>query len=126
MKTTDYALQKVYSLIKASEFQKPTYKLTKPSKKSHAEYIVLNALPIGPGVLQKCYVNVNYHVKDLSSGMPDLAKLEAGTTTLMTFLEEVTETAILIDFESQEYFREEALGEHYSNIRLSVKILNTE
>lgn len=124
MKTTDFAINKVFSLIKASSFGKPVYKLTKPSKTSVTEYVALNALPIGPGTLQKCYVNVNYHVKDLSSGMPDFAKLEAGTATLMTFLESVTESGILIDFEQQEYFREDALGEHYSNIRLSVKIIN--
>lgn len=125
MKTTDLALQEVYSLIKASEITTPLYKLNKPSKKSHTEYIVLNALPIGPGTLQKCYVNVNYHVKDLSSGMPDMATLEAGTAALMAELEIANVAGILIDFEQQEYFREDSLGEHYSNIRLSVKIINT-
>jgi len=125
MKTTDTAINKVFGLIKASAFQKPTYKLTKPFKNADTEYIVINSLPVGPGVMQKCYVNVNYHVKDLAPGMPDIVKLEEGTSSLLAFLEEVYDAGVLIDFEQQEYFREDTLEEHYSNIRLSVKIINT-
>lgn len=124
MKTSDFAINEVYSLLVA-EVETPVYKLTKPSKKKDDEYIVLNSLPINAGVLQKCYVNVNYHVKDLSAGISDTATLESGTATLMGILEDVPAKGIIIDFESQEYFREESLGEHYSNIRLSVKIINT-
>lgn len=124
MKTTDFAINRVYSLIKASELTQPLYRLVKPDKKNHVEYIVINALPISEGVLQKCRVNVNYHVKDHSSGIPDLKKLEAGTATLMGILEDVPATGIIVNFESQEYFREDELNEHYSNIRLSVKIVN--
>ncbi|WP_372932440.1 hypothetical protein [Mariniphaga sediminis] len=128
MKTTDFAIQRVYSILNESVdvwlLDLPIYKLTKPSKKKDTEYIVLNSLPIGPGVLQKCRVNVNYHVKDLSPGIPDLEKLEANTASLMALLEDVPAKGIIINFESQEYFREDGLGEHYSNIRLSVKIVN--
>lgn len=124
MKTTDFAIQRVFSLIKDSEITLPVYKLTKPDKKSHLQYIVINALPISEGVLQRCYVNVNLHVRNLTSGMPDLKKLEEGTAALMDLLEYVPVTGIIINFESQVYLREDALNEHYSNIRLSVKIVN--
>lgn len=126
MKTTDFAIDKVYSILAAETgVQTPAYKLTKPSKNTDSEYIVINALPISDGVLQKCRVNVNLHVKDLASGIPNMQTLETGTASLMTLLQEVTENGIIIDFESQEYFRESQLGEHYSNIRLSIKIINT-
>lgn len=124
MKTTDFAIHRVFSLIKESELTHPVYKLTKPDKKNHLQYIVINALPISEGVLQRCYVNVNYHVRNLTSGMPDLKKLEEGTAALMALLEYVPVTGIIINFESQVYLREDALNEHYSNIRLSVKIVN--
>lgn len=125
MKTTDFAINEVYRLISGSAIETPVYKLTKITKKKDAEYIVLNALPITPGVLQKCYVNVNYHVKDLSPGMADMVKLQDGTSALMTLLENVPAKGIIIDFEMQEYHSESQLEEHYSNIRLSVKIINT-
>lgn len=124
MKTTDFAINRVFSLIKASAITSPVYKLSKPTDTVNSEYIVLNALPISEGVLQKCRVNVNYHVKDLKPGIPDLGKLETGTAQLMTTLQEVPEKGIIIDFESQEYHCEPQLNEHFSNIRLSVKIIN--
>ena len=124
MKTTDAAINRVFSLIKASAIKLPVYKLTKPTDVSASEYIVINALPISAGVMQKCTVNVNYHVKNLKSGMPDLSKLETVTASLMSLLQEDSGQRILIDFESQEYFREDEIGGHYSNIRLKVKIVN--
>lgn len=123
MKTTDFAINKIYSLLSGAVIV-PVHKLTKPTKEADPEYIVVNALPISEGVLQKCHVNVNYHVKDKAPGIPDVEKLESGTATLMNILQTVSETGILIDFESQEYHRESPLNEHYSNIRLSVKIIN--
>lgn len=125
MKATDFAINEVYRLISGSAIATPVYKLTKPSKKKDTEYIVLNALPISSGILQKCYVNVNYHVKDFSPGMADMVTLQDGTKALMDLLENVPAKGIIIDFESQEYFKETQLEEHYSNIRLSVKIINT-
>lgn len=123
MKTTDTAIDKVYSMLKAGTI--PVYKLLKPTKATHTSYVVINSLPINAGVLQKCYVNVNYHAKDLAPGIPDLNTLKAGTKTVMEIVEFVGEKGIIIDFESQEYFQETQLDEHYSNIRLSVKIINT-
>lgn len=124
MKTTDTAINRVFSIIKASAITLPVYKLGKPTDVKHPEYIVINALPISDGVMQKCRVNVNYHVKNLKPGMPDLAKLETVTASLMSLLKENSAQRILIDFESQEYFREDELEEYYSNIRLYIKIVN--
>lgn len=123
MKTTDTAISSVYTLL--SGMNKPLYKLEKPAKNVHTEYIVVNSLPINSGVLQKCYVNVNYHVKDLSPGIPNMTLLESATASLMVILTSNSSSGILIDFESQEYIKEESLNEHYSNIKVSVKIINT-
>jgi len=123
MKTTDVAIDKVYLLLKGKIDN--VYKLRKPTKSSHTNYVVINSLPISSGVLQKCYVNVNYHVKDLISGLADMKTLRTGTDLLMTNLQLYQEKGMIIEFENQQYFSESQLDEHYSNIRLSVKIINT-
>ncbi len=102
----------------------PKYLLRKPTKAAEPAYIVINSLPINADVMQKCIVNVNYHVKDMGLGIPDLAKLEAGTTAILDILQKVTTSGFLMDFESQEIFPETALSEHFSNIRFSVKQIN--
>ncbi|HOE94890.1 MAG TPA: hypothetical protein PLU97_05755 [Candidatus Cryptobacteroides sp.] len=107
-----------------SSLTEPKYLLRKPTKAADPAYIVINSLPINADVMQKCIVNVNYHVKDMGLGIPDLAKLEAGTTAILDILQKVTTSGFLMDFESQEIFPETALSEHFSNIRFSVKQIN--
>ena len=121
-KTTDYIIGIVYLLL--GSITKPIYLKTKPTSANDAEYIVINSLPINADVMQKCYVNVNYHVKDIITGTPDSVKIEAGSQAVLTVLKQVTTTSYLIDFESQETIREEGLGEHYSNLRFSFKNIN--
>jgi hypothetical protein len=125
--TTDYIIGIVYSLL--GSITKPKYLKTKPSKSTAPEYVVINSLPVNANVMQKCYVNVNYHVKDIDGGtgvgmIPDSTKLEAGSVLVLAALKQVSTTAYLIDFESQETIREEQLGEHYSNLRFSFKNIN--
>lgn len=125
--TTDYIIDIVYSLL--GSITKPKYRKTKPTKSTATEYVVINSLPINANTLQKCYVNVNYHVKDKDEGtsigfVPDDAKLQAGSALILAALKEVSTTNYLIDFESQETIREEQLGEHYSNLRFSFKYIN--
>jgi hypothetical protein len=123
-KTSDFAIGIVYLLL--GSITKPRYQKTTPANMSSTikEYIVINALPINADVMQKCYVNVNYHVKDITEGTPDLAKIEAGSNAVLNILQKVTTTAYLIDFEGQETIREEDRGEHYSNLRFSFKNIN--
>ena len=126
-KTTDFILGLVYSLL--GSITKPKYLKTKPSKSTATEYVVINSLPINANVMQKCYINVNYHVKDIDGGpgvgmTMDSTKLEAGSALVLAALKEVSTTSYLIDFESQETIREEGLGEHYSNLRFSFKYIN--
>lgn len=131
-KTTDYVIGIVRSLL--GSISVPKYLQTKPTPKAGdapvAEYIVINALPITSNVMQKCYVNVNYHVKDIAPGIKDVTKIEAGSALVLTALKEASAAAsgasdaYMIDFESQETIREESLGEHYSNLRFSFKNIN--
>lgn len=126
-KTTDYVIGVIYLLL--ASLTKPKYLKTKPTKSTATEYVVINSLPINANVMQKCYVNVNYHVKDIDGGpgvgfIPDSTKLETGSALVLSLLKEVSTTTYLIDFESQETIREEQLGEHYSNLRFSFKNIN--
>jgi hypothetical protein len=126
--TTDFVIDIVYSLL--GSITKPKYRKTKPSKSTATEYVVINSLPINAQTLQKCYFNVNYHVKDIDGGtstgfIPDEAKLKAGSVLIMAALTKVSTTAYLIDFEGQETIREEGLNEHYSNLRFSFKNINS-
>lgn len=126
-RTTDYIIDVAYSLL--SSITVPKYRKTKPTKSTATEYVVINALPINAQTLQKCYFNVNYHVKDIDGGtstglIPNDTKLSAGAALVLTALEKVSGTDYFIDFESQETIREEQLGEHYSNLRFSFKNIN--
>jgi hypothetical protein len=133
MKTQDTAINYIYDILTDSDgIQVPVYKYTKPTNTTPDEFVVLNALPISAGVMQKLIVNVNYYCKDIdvANGLPDIETLECRNTSLMTLLEEVTAVSdsvgYHIDFESQEYHREAAINKHYSNIRLNVKLFNEE
>jgi len=126
-KTTDFIIDIVYSLL--GSITVPKYRKTKPSKSTATEYVVINSLPINAQTLQKCYVNVNYHVRDIDQGagfgfIPDETKLKAGTVLVLAALEKVSTTSYFIDFEGQETIREAQFNEHYSNLRFSFKNIN--
>jgi hypothetical protein len=120
--TSDFCIGVVHGLL--SSITKPKYRNTKPTSVNVPEYIVINSLQINADIMQKVYVNVNYHVRDIEHGAPDIVKLEAGSLAVRNILEKVSTTSYLIDFESQETFKEEQLGEHYSNLRFSFKNIN--
>lgn len=125
MKMTDTAINRIYSLLTGTGgLSCPVYKLNKPTANKETEYVVINTLPVNAAVMQLCHVNVNYHVADLKPGMADTETLEDGTESIQALLHQKDTTGILIDFESQEYIREESLKEHFSNIRYLVKLLN--
>jgi len=124
--TTDYIIGIVYGLLSSINVKK--YRITKPPLKvgqiPESEYIVINSLPIPADVMQKVFVNVNYHVLDLASGVPDSEKLLTGSNRILAVLKKVTGANYMIDFEQQETHREESLGESFSNLRFSFKYIN--
>lgn len=124
--TTDYVIGVVYGLLASLTVKK--YRIEKPPLKPgqipETEYIVINSLPIPADVMQKVFVNVNYHVADLSNGSPDTEKLMAGSIKVLNLLQKVTGDNYMIDFEHQETHREQSLGESFSNLRFSYKHIN--
>ncbi len=126
-KTTDQILVIVFGLM--SSITKPKYLIEKPTGKPGdtevPEYVVINSLGINADTMQKCMINVNYHVKDIAPGVPDLTKIQSGSSSVLAILKKVSTTSYLIDFEGQEIIKEPALNEHFSNMRFSFKNINT-
>lgn len=133
MKTTATAINKVYSILSdvATGLSVPVFKRIKPVDTDDVEYVVVKALPINAGVMQRCIVNVNYHVADYAGGIPDIDKLETGEVSVINLLDETVdqvsdEIDIMIDFSTQEMMNNEELKEHYSNMRFLVRIINKQ
>jgi len=124
MKTSDIAIDTVFTILAAGGLGIPIYKYTKPTYTTPDDFIVLNTLPINFGVLQQCRVNVNIHCKDLAEGVMDIDRLKTLTASVVTLLDDVSGTKYMSDMESQEYHREEQLQCHYSNVRFNVKLIN--
>lgn len=122
-RTTNEIIDIVYGLLSSITVSK--FKHTKPTHSTDTEYVVINSLPIPANVMQKCLFNVNYHVRDIIDGAPDLTKLKNGETAVLNILQRVSTTYYLIDFESQETIRDADLGEHFSNLRFSFKYVNS-
>ena len=130
--TTEYVKDRIYELL--LPVNKPIHLSTRPTllpgSSAEPECIVINTLPIGRGVMQKCIVNVNYHVSDIAKGVPDSAKLQAVSDQIIGILKEYTsinvapDPSYLIDIEGQETIREQNQVEHFSNLRFSFKLIN--
>lgn len=123
-KTTDEIIKIVEGLL--GSISKPKYLKESPQDLSPLvrEYVVINSLPINADVMQKCYVNVNYHVKDIGPGRYDYTTLASASQMIITALDHYTASSYMIDFESQETIGEAERGEHYSNLRFSFKYIN--
>ena len=123
-KTTDEIIKIVEGLL--GSISKPKYLKESPQDLSPLvkEYVVINALPVNANVMQKCYVNVNYHAKDIGPGKYDYTTLASASQTILTALNKVTASSYLIDFESQETLGEPERFEHYTNLRFSFKYIN--
>ena len=122
-KSTDEIKELVSGLLKGLSVKR--YIDDKPTAATDTEYIVINALPIDANPMQICVVNVNYHVRDIAEGVKDQAKLIAGYKAVLNILEKCSTTAYMIDFETQETFRDTVYtNEHFSNIRFIFKQIN--
>lgn len=123
-KTTDEIMKIVEGLL--GVISKPKYLKESPQDLSPMvrEYVVINSLPINADVMQKCYVNVNYHVKDIGPGKYDYTTLASASQTIITALDGATASSYLIDFDRQETIPEPERGEHYTNVRFSFKYIN--
>lgn len=119
-KTIDYVVKEVIKLL--ASVNVPKYPHSRPATVPD-EYFVVNAFTTGSGAMQAFVLNVNYHVKNLSGGVPDNAKLDSRTQAVLDILENYGTLTLLIDFDTQETTPEN--DEHISNIRFSLKTINT-
>jgi len=127
MKPVHHAINRVYTVLKSNvNITMPVYKYGKPTSITPDEYIVIGALPITGGVLQRCRVNVRFYKRDIADGIPEVTRFENMSTLLMQLLglNNDSDNGIYIDFENQEMVPLQETGEHFVNIRLDVKILN--
>lgn len=108
----------------------PIYKREKEDEKKFDFWIVINSLPIVDvessqdiSLLQTVSVNVNIHIIDLEKGKPDHVKLKADTKTLVDALPFML-SGIHVYFGRENVIRETDKMSHYSNIQLTVNLLN--
>lgn len=124
MKTVNYIVSKVYKVVSGA-FQLPVYNFEKPIKDSASQYIVINSLPVDADKeLQTAFVNINIHVHDLDEGIPDNDALDDLTSQVFSLVDDATVDNIYFSVMSQGQETEDALNEHYSNIKVKCKILN--
>ncbi len=121
--TDKHAIQAVYNQIKGLSLGLNLYKHSSPED-CPDEYIVINTLPIGSGIIQKCIVNVNIHIKDIEPGKADTVRLDQLTEIVVNHFEEAVSENIYMYYQQQKTFAESALKKHYSNIRIEVIMLN--
>lgn len=122
MKLSSFVVDQIYQLLSSVSVKK--YKDCKKTTDNPDQYIVVNSLPVNGGRVQRCFMNVNCHVKDIAEGVPNRAKLDEMATAILALIEKKTTSTLLIDVDRQELIREEQLGEHYMNLRFSVRIRN--
>ena len=121
----DDAIKVVYKKLNAA-VSVPVYQYARPSDSSDEAYYVINALPIGNGLLQKCVINVNAYCQDVSPGVPDSLQLTKMSNLVITKLDATSSEAggIFIFFQQQNIFQGEELQNHYSNMRFDIRLLN--
>ena len=120
-KLSDYVVGRVLTLLQPIDMVK--YRKSRPASGTPSEFIVVNAFSIAPGRMQKFVLNVNYHKKNLSGGVPDDLKLQSNSQLILDILEEYESADMLIDFETDE-INQESNDEHYANLRFSIKLIN--
>lgn len=122
----DDAISVVYRKLK-SALTYPVFRYSRPADVTSEAYIVINSLPVGSGILQKCILNVNAWCKDIEPGSPDAKKLAAMTKEAIETLDETeNETGdIFIFFQQQNVFPGEELKSHYSNMRFDIRLINS-
>lgn len=122
---TDDAIVAIYKLLKPV-VNVPVYTYARRSDCSASSYYVINSLPVGSGILQKCVINVNAYCKDEVPGSPDSVKLAEMTKTAISALDDKQdpEGTIFIFFQQQNVLEGEELKSHYSNMRFDIRLVN--
>ncbi|MBW6491953.1 MAG: hypothetical protein K0B15_12250 [Lentimicrobium sp.] len=135
MRTNFDAVDIVWKVLDGSQIKAAIdgkiYKYTRPTN-SEKEDVVINALPISPGTPQRCVVNANIYTRNLKlniggvavNSMPDNVRLNALTTIALNAIEDVSKDNHYFFVEQQAVISEEALSQHYTNIRIEFLFTN--
>ena len=124
MISTITAAQKVYLLLDSIDMKKYLFKRDTKDTSNDEAFIIINALPMNADVMQRCYVNVNYHCKNIVSGVPDAELMATAFTTIQSLLDGYSDTTCLIDLDRHEIFVEDSLNYSFYNLRFSFKFIN--
>lgn len=125
MKTIDDILQAVRLRLK-DVLTVPVGKMVKPVGAT-SEYVVVNTLPVSLGPLQKGVVNINIHVADMvenANGYPNHERINTLTKLVIPAFDRVSFNGMSCEVESIHIEEEEALKEHYQNIRVKFNVIN--
>lgn len=128
MKTTFDAVDVIWVRLNetlADKISGGVYKYKRPFN-SKDEDIVINSLPISPGIPQECAINVNCYVPDLRTkvkgvsnmDMPDTLRLSTLAGWIVDILNDRANEEYYYFVTGQNTLSNEAGNEHYVNIRL--------
>jgi len=122
------AIDSIYTLLKASQLKNAVtgdlYKVQRPDD-SKKEDIVINALPVTPGDINLCTVNVNVYVNDMQVSIngkpqqqPDFQRLKQLADLGKMSLLEYSSQVFKFDIANIGLIREESINQHFLNFRL--------
>jgi hypothetical protein len=100
------------------------FKLQRPDN-STEEDIVISALPVSDGTPDRCTVNVNIYVPDMSVTIngrvqyqPDYTRLKTISEAVISLLDEIYRGYFSFYISSQAIYKEASINQHFSNIRI--------
>lgn len=122
------AIDSIYTLLKTSQLKNAItgglYKVQRPDD-SKKEDIVINALPVTPGDINLCTVNVNVYVNDLQVSIggkpqqqPDFQRLKQLADLGKMSLLEYSSQVFKFEIANIGLIREESVNQHFLNFRL--------
>ena len=125
MFTTIDIVDKFYTLLHLGGITN-LYKNEKPLNESKDEYTVINTLSATADMLQECPVNVNYHCKDIDTALriANDVKLNDNAKAIISLLDDYCDSDIDISMNYQTTIQEEAIPEHFVNIRFTARHVN--
>ena len=121
----DDAIKAIYHKLKLAVTD-PVYQYSRPADCKDAAYYVINSLPIGNGILQKCIINVNAYCNEISPGRQDSLLLTAMSNLVISTLDNTCDDTgyVFIYFQQQNTYPGEELKDHYSNMRFDIRLIN--
>lgn len=124
MISTITAAQKVFLILDSVNYKKYLFKRDTKDTSNEEPFIIINALPMNADVMQRCYVNVNFHCLNIVSGVPDAELMATVFDTINNLLDGYSDDTCLIDLDRHEIFVEDSLNYSFYNLRYSFNYIN--